>query len=169
MSEGHCQFFVPGTPRPAGSKKAFKHKRLDRIIVTDMSGHKGKVWRKIVQAYCHQNFNGPPWEGAVHMEYNFVLQRPKSHFGTGKNSERIKAKSPHYHLQKPDVLKLARAVEDALSGCLFKDDCTTTTIVMSKIWHPVHSDWDLGCKSRFPGEGVEIVARLQPEGNYVEP
>jgi len=35
MNEGKFRFFVPGIPRPGGSKKGFYIKKINRVVVTE--------------------------------------------------------------------------------------------------------------------------------------
>jgi Holliday junction resolvase RusA-like endonuclease len=49
----------------------------------------------------------------------FVMPRPNNHFNYG---EELKMGMPFYHTVKPDRIKLARAVEDALTGIIWVDD-----------------------------------------------
>ena len=117
---------VYGIPRPAGSKRAFPIKKngqyTGRSIVTDASGQLGRDWRADVKAAAIAQYEGPPLEGALFVEIFFGLPRPKSHFGTGKNAGNLRKGAPLKHTKKPDVGKLARAVEDALSGIVWRDD-----------------------------------------------
>ena len=50
------------------------------------------------------------------------MQRPKSHFGTGRNAGKLKPSAPKYPAVKPDVDKLSRAVHDALTIANVIDD-----------------------------------------------
>jgi Holliday junction resolvase RusA-like endonuclease len=52
----------------------------------------------------------------------FVLERPKTDWGTGRNAGRLKPRAPAWPLKRPDSTKLVRAVEDALTGILWSDD-----------------------------------------------
>ena len=117
---------VYGIPRPAGSKRAFAIKKdgqyTGRSIVTDASGQLGRDWRADVKAAAIAQFQGPPLHRPLHVEIYFGLPRPKSHFGTGKNAQFLRRGAPMSHTKKPDVGKLARAVEDALSGIVWRDD-----------------------------------------------
>jgi len=62
-------------------------------------------------------------EGPVIAHMEFVFPRPASHFGTGKNAAKIKPSAPKRgHQVKPDLSKLIRSTEDALSGIAYTDD-----------------------------------------------
>ena len=111
------QFEVRGyIPSPQGSKKhvgngvmveSCKTVKLWRAAVADAA-----VFARI------QKIAGPV---IAHME--FVFPRPASHFGTGRNASKLKPSSPKRgHSVKPDLSKLVRSTEDALSGIAYDDD-----------------------------------------------
>jgi len=52
----------------------------------------------------------------------FSLNRPKSHYRTGKYSMERKEVSPKGHVKKPDLDNLIKGVLDSLNGFLFHDD-----------------------------------------------
>jgi len=64
----------------------------------------------------------------------FYFERPKSHFGTGRNAGILKKKAPEYHTQKPDKDKLGRAVHDALTGIAYHDDSQVIGGKVFKYW-----------------------------------
>ena len=120
-------FFVPGLPKPAGSKKGFaipnkQRPGKHRVIITDDTGAPGKAWRADCKIYARDAHGGPPLRGAISAMFIFTLPRPKAHYGTGKNRGKLKGSAPKAHTIRPDTTKLIRAVEDALSGIIWKDD-----------------------------------------------
>jgi Holliday junction resolvase RusA-like endonuclease len=52
----------------------------------------------------------------------FYFPRPKSHYGTGKNSGKLKESAPKYHTIKPDLDNLVKFCKDAMSGIFYRDD-----------------------------------------------
>lgn len=137
MSTPIVQFFALGIPATAGSKKAFplwKGKGADRkfirSIVVDSSGDRGKVWRLIVRDAAQAVLppEAPLLDGPLQVEITFLMPRPKSH--TGKRG--IKPGAPAFPTTKPDVLKLARAVEDALTGVVWHDDAQIVEEFLAK-------------------------------------
>ena len=115
------KFFVPGVPKTAGSKNAFIIRPKGgppRAIVTDASGKAGKDWRASIQQACPSTGSGPA-SGAVQVFILFLMPRPKAHYNSKGD---IKDSAPFWHTSKPDVLKLGRAVEDALTKLLWIDD-----------------------------------------------
>lgn len=67
--------------------------------------------------------------------YRFFFARPKSHYGTGKNSDVLKASAPpDAHTQRPDLINLIKCMEDALTGIIWKDDACVSEIDAAKFW-----------------------------------
>ena len=62
------------------------------------------------------------FSGPVSVTTVFYLPRPKSHFGTGKNSEVLKARAPINHISKPDIDNLQKTVFDCLNQIVWVDD-----------------------------------------------
>jgi Holliday junction resolvase RusA-like endonuclease len=115
-------FTVLGEAAPAGSKRAFRNPHSGRIMVTDAS--KGsKPWKAEVKAAAAGAFNGGGLlTGPLRLDLVFYKPRPAAHFGTGRNAGTLKASAPPFPATRPDVLKLARGVEDALTGIVWRDD-----------------------------------------------
>jgi len=114
-------FFVPGTPIPKGSAKAFYIKALGRAVVTQDNADKQKPWASMIAVVAQGHFV-KPIEGPVMISMAFKMPRLKGHFGSGKNAGALKASAPTYHVSKPDCDKLQRCVWDALTGIAWKDD-----------------------------------------------
>ena len=62
------------------------------------------------------------YRGPLDVTFTFYRRRPKGHFGSGRNANVLKASADRWPITKPDVLKLARAAEDALTGVVWNDD-----------------------------------------------
>lgn len=65
------------------------------------------------------------WEllkGPIVLTARFNFKRPNAHFGTGRNAGRLKSSAPVYHTNQPDLSKLLRTLEDALTGVIWHDD-----------------------------------------------
>ena len=122
------EFFVPGTPAPGGSKRAFVVK--GRAVVVD-DCKRNKPWRERVTAVAREALDGPLLSGPLELRVVFILPRPKGHFGTGKNAATIKASAPPHPTVKPDTTKLLRALEDALTEVVWRDD--TQVVVQSAV------------------------------------
>jgi Holliday junction resolvase RusA-like endonuclease len=113
-------FEVFGTPQPAGSKRAFNWRARDGRSGTSIvdANPKAKDWKLQVAAAAGAAYQGELLEGPLAIEFVFELPRPKGHFG----KRGLLVSAPICPTGKPDVLKLARAVEDALSGIVYRDD-----------------------------------------------
>lgn len=104
-----AKVFVEGKPAPGGSKKAVFNKALKRTVLVDM-GKGNKGWREVVAYEVFGACGKPLFCGPLELKLTFWLERPRS------------AADRDYPTVRPDVLKLSRAVEDALTGILFVDD-----------------------------------------------
>jgi len=126
-------FRVNGIPKPGGSKRAFYNKALGRAMVVDAC-KTNRQWRDSVIAAAVEAYHGAPMAGPLKVVFHFCLPRPKSHYGTGRNAGKVKpGKLEAQHTTRPDVLKLARSTEDALTGVLWRDDAQT--YMLSAIKH----------------------------------
>jgi crossover junction endodeoxyribonuclease RusA len=128
------QFFVAGTPKPAGSKRAFYIKKPGRAIITDACA-KSKDWKSDVRSEAQKAYSGELWCCPISLTLHFFVVRPKSHFRSGINSEKIKESAPRLPVTKPDVDKLSRAVMDALTGVVWRDDSLVVSKFASKRYH----------------------------------
>ena len=124
------EFTVYGTPAPAGSKRAFAIKgRPGRFAVTDDS-KRSRPWKTQVAQQAGEIMQGRQLlDGPLDLTLTFYVRRPKGHFGARGN---VKPSAPVYPAVKPDVLKLARGVEDALSGVVYRDDAQIVTEILMK-------------------------------------
>lgn len=116
-------FFVHGIAKPAGSKRGFYIPKLKRVIITDANPN-SKDWKLDVKAEARAAMpDGEPlWNCPIAVKFTFFIQRPKGHFRTGKNAHLLRDSAPAMPTSKPDLLKLARGVEDAMSGIIYQDD-----------------------------------------------
>ena len=102
--------FVRGVPQPQGSKRAFI--KGGRAVITE-ANPRSRPWREMLRTAISEQWNGPPWDGAVELTMTFCFVRPTT--GAGK-------KRP-WPSVRPDAAKLQRTVEDALqlAGALTED------------------------------------------------
>jgi len=131
------QFELFGKPATQGSKRALPVGKgaNRRHIVVDSC--KGLIpWRHYVAAEAAKVYDGPLLEGPVMLAVTFDRVRPKSHFGTGKNADVVKDSAPSEPTGKPDSLKQVRAIEDAMSGVIYRDDSQIVKHSICKRWGP---------------------------------
>ena len=132
------KLWIPGQPKTAGSKR-----HVGNGILVDAC-KTSKQWQNLVAALAHEEWAGKPLlSEPLRVEMTFYRLRPKSHLRA--NGE-PKPNAPKHPITRPDVLKYARAAEDACTGVLWADDSCTT---------------DLICRKRF-GEapGLELKVSL---------
>jgi Holliday junction resolvase RusA-like endonuclease len=126
-------FFVPGIPAPQGSKRAFHHASTGKIMMLE-SSKRVKPWRLDVAAMAHEAMGDRPLlEGPIALTVTFSFVRPKSHL-TSKGD--LRKGAPLEHVSRPDVSKLARALEDALTGIVFRDDSQVCELSACKEYVP---------------------------------
>ena len=103
-------FTVSGQPRPQGSKNIYRGRLVESA--------KGlKEWREAVaKEAAKQNFYT---DQAVEVLVHFYLERPKT----------VKRERPSV---KPDIDKLLRAIGDALTGTVVKDDSQIVSVSAKK-------------------------------------
>jgi Holliday junction resolvase RusA-like endonuclease len=123
-------FFVAGTPKPQGSKRALMRPGAKHPTLVESAGEALKDWRAAVRYAAARQSRAIT--GPVKVTLAFRFSRPKSHFGTGRHSHALKQSAPESHTKKPDVDKLARAVLDALTNVAFEDDSCVTVLAATK-------------------------------------
>jgi Holliday junction resolvase RusA-like endonuclease len=132
---------VLGRPAPQGSKRAFAVRGKNgiptgKIAVIESSHDRVKSWRQAVLDSALATHNGPPLTGPLAVSMIFRLPRPKGHYRTGRNSHLLRDTAPPYPTSAPDLSKLARATEDALSDVrIWGDDAQVIAYsYLAKIW-----------------------------------
>lgn len=110
-------FTVYGVAAPAGSKTVGRTK-TGASFVRDSSRRSYPWKRDVAQAAGVAMRDRPLLDGPLELRAVFHVPRPKGHFG----KRGLRPAAPAWPTVKPDVLKLARACEDALSGVVFRDD-----------------------------------------------
>lgn len=104
------RFTVLGVAAPQGSHRGFLHRSTGRVIVTHDS-KQTRPWRDLVGLVAQEHAPEKLLDGAIVVRMDFYLPRPKS-----------LPKRVSHHTKKPDVSKLLRAAEDALTGIIWTDD-----------------------------------------------
>lgn len=109
---------VFGTPAPQGSKR-----HVGGGVMIE-SSKKVKPWRDAVRSDAVEIRAGAePLDGPLVADMVFTFNRPKSHYRTGKNAHLLRDDAPPRPTGAPDLSKLARSTEDALTDAgLWRDD-----------------------------------------------
>ena len=133
---------VLGIPRPAGSRRAFINKHSGKAMLAPACGEQ-KNWQQQVASVAENVWakdraeRSSLWrpvfnEGPVAMRVDFYFSRPKNHW---RSNGTLKASAENLWVPKaPDLDKLARAVCDALTGIVWRDDAQVAHIVLNKWW-----------------------------------
>ena len=123
---------VYGKPEPGGSKRAIT--RGARTFILDANYKTGGWKHEVAQAAMIAMRGRQPILGPVEVRMTFYLKRPKGHYGTGKNQAQLKLGAPPCPAVKPDLTKLVRSTEDALSGIVWRDDCQVVVATHHKVY-----------------------------------
>jgi Holliday junction resolvase RusA-like endonuclease len=124
------KFTVFGTPAPAGSKRGFYNAKAGRVIITDDSA-RSRPWKAQISDAAAEAMNGETLlDGPLILSLGFYMPRPKGHFG----KRGLRPSAPKVPTVKPDLLKLARAVEDGLTGIVYRDDSQIAREVLDKFY-----------------------------------
>lgn len=153
----HLDVFVPGDPKPQGSKRPFRNPHSGKIQLVE-SSTKVKTWRGDIRDAL-LNLDRPAIGGPVAVRLAFVMARPKSHYRTGRNAHLLRDTAPKLPAGKPDIDKLARAVLDAISSAgVWGDDCQVTSLHATKIY-----GWGGSVPARA---GVRIIITTDADSQF---
>ena len=111
--EQAVSFRVYGVPVPQGSKNVYR----GRLV--EAQGKKLKDWREAVKKAAEDNYQRELIEGPVELQVIFYITKPKT----------VKREFPTV---PADLDKLIRAIGDALSGRVYKDDSQIISITADK-------------------------------------
>ena len=131
---------VLGEPSPEGSTRSFYIPKLNRTVTTHQNQSRLNSWRNRVATEAQNVLCECDWTSdrtsAYTLDVDFVLPRPPS----------VPAHRRIHPTVKPDVDKLVRAINDALTGILFPDDCQVVSIRVTKNYEG----------GRRPGAYIEV-------------
>ncbi|WP_328638451.1 RusA family crossover junction endodeoxyribonuclease [Streptomyces canus] len=125
---------VLGDAGPQGSKT---HVGGGRMIE---SSAKVRPWRDTVAWTAirarNQVRGWRPLTGAVALGLTFTIVRPKSHYGTGRNADRVRPAAPARPISTPDTDKLIRSTQDALKTArIVRDDSLVVEYRQTGKWY----------------------------------
>lgn len=126
------RFTVLGDAKPGGSKRAFWRPGMKQPSIVDANKNV-KPWKQEVAAVARGAYDGPLLSGPIAVVFTFYRPRPKGHFTSTGTMGKAGREMP-FPTTKPDVLKLSRAVEDALTGVIWRDDAAIVTETLFKRW-----------------------------------
>lgn len=133
---------VRGLPAPQGSKTSYGHGRMVE------SSKNVRPWRadvrdaaeRMILCACPDDCGalrpGYPLDGPLLAEMVFTFTRPRSHYRTGRNAHLLKDTAPARPQGTPDLSKLIRSTEDAITSAgAWKDDARVVEYRRTaKVW-----------------------------------
>ena len=159
---------VFGKPAPQGSKRAFAVRGkggvpTGRVAVIESSHDRVKSWSQAVidAAVGLDELHSWPLEGPLKIGLIFALPRPKGHYRTGRNASQLRDSAPRFPAGVPDLSKLLRATEDALTDAgVWRDDAQVVAYSrLEKVYAGHYGDHAL----TTPGAMISIT-QLGPAG-----
>jgi Holliday junction resolvase RusA-like endonuclease len=136
------RFVVPGIPQTAGSKRAIPLMRNGRpicrangvpIVNVIDDNPKGRAWRSIIVDAARSCIS-EPLRAPVRLSVIFKMPRPRNHYRVRNGVSILKKNAQIWHTNRPDVTKLARCLEDALTGVAWHDDAQICEQKLLKIY-----------------------------------
>jgi crossover junction endodeoxyribonuclease RusA len=148
-------FTVYGTAVPKGNHKAFHPRGMKFPIITE-SNRNVSSWQQLVaEGASHALQQRPASERGLYMfgvrlSIAFFLPRPKT------LPRKVSA-----HVKAPDLDKLVRAVADAMTNVIFRDDSQVVELVAQKLYAPegIAPHVDVRVESTL---GAVVLPRNQP-------
>lgn len=112
------EFTVYGEPVPQGSKSAIRVGA--RTVLVEGNRAKLKPYRaRIADAAAEAMAGAELMAGPLGVRLLLYFSRPKAHYRA--NGE-LRADAPTFVEKRPDAEKVARAVADAMTGIVYRDD-----------------------------------------------
>lgn len=128
-------FFVSGNPKPQLRPRAFARRIGNRFAARVYNPATAEGWKSQVAVAAKWHLPPVPITVSIHLSLCFVFDRPKAHYGTGRNARVRKPSAPLWHTIKPDCDNLAKAVIDALVQIgMFKDDGLIYRLEVRKVY-----------------------------------
>jgi len=124
------RIWIPGTPRPQGSLQLAVNKVTGKGFAKYSSTT--VEWRNVMYGALVDWWKKDPIDGPVNIALLFFLRRPRSHYGSGRNSDSVKESAPEYP-KGPDIDKLCRAVLDSCTDAqVWQDDSQVVSLRADK-------------------------------------
>jgi Holliday junction resolvase RusA-like endonuclease len=136
-------FGVRGVPVPQGALVRSPHGGLYHRDAKRLDAWRGAIAVEAADAVGDNR----PMEGPVAVAIEFVLPRPQSHYlpANGRRSRPLlRADAPEFVSGPPDVDKLCRALLDALTAVVIRDDGQVASVSARKVYET--DDRHTGCR-----------------------
>lgn len=109
-------FTVLGQPKAQARHKHFKKGSFSGTY--DPS----KGVKKDFLTLAHENAPNTPFDCPLRVDIKFYFQRPKNHYGSGRNTQKLKTTAPHFHTTRPDIDNCRKFIMDSLNKVFWRDD-----------------------------------------------
>ena len=109
---------ILGDPKAQGRPRA----RNAGSFVQIYDDPKSRKAKQTLQAVVQDKAPDVLLDCPLQVDLVFHMPRPKGHYGTGKNSGKLKDSSPTLHTKKLDIENLRKLVMDALTNVFWRDD-----------------------------------------------
>lgn len=122
------KLIIPGKPI---SKNRPRFARRGKFTTTysDQVAESGKFFLA-----CREQVT-EKFAGALRVHMVFSIPRPKSHYGTGKNANKLKPTAPNYpDGSRQDLDNLEKFTWDCLNGLSWNDDRQIVESLSRKVW-----------------------------------
>ncbi|MEU9033834.1 RusA family crossover junction endodeoxyribonuclease [Streptomyces sp. NPDC048352] len=112
---------VRGLPGPQGSKRHVGGGRMIESSAKVKPWREAVVWAAVAARTRNKGFT--KLDGPLAVDMVFTFDRPKGHMGSGRNAGLVRPSAPVRPHVKPDLSKLVRSTEDALTTAgVYGDD-----------------------------------------------
>lgn len=179
------EFTVHDEPVPSGIRPVPLRKRNPDSGTVEVVGsrlaegrdrkheHRIIAWRDLLRRETQHAMGGRPLLlEPLAVEFTFYRQRIAGHYRTGRHAGLLKDSAPAHPTTRPDVLKLARLVEDALTSVAWGDDAQIVDERLCEVFVP--RDRPPGVRVRvwpllvLEREAVDLERRLQLVENLMQ-
>ena len=155
MARVSVSLFIPGPPKSQKRHRtSFKNGRMWNYDPSKQE----KVQFSLL---AKKQASMLPLDAPISIKVICAFDRPKSHYGTGRNSGILKDNAPKYFTKKPDVDNCLKFVMDALqiNKIWYPDDCVINDVTIQKIY----------ADEITPGTYIELQSKLERKGIQDDP
>ena len=121
-------FEIPGNAQAQGRPRAGKTKR-GKVVMYDPK--ESREYKSYVRLIASQHRPRKLLEGQLEVFIKIYRQMPKS---MTKKRKQAVMEGLHRPITKPDVTNIAKGIEDALNGIIYKDDSQIVDLHISKYY-----------------------------------
>lgn len=125
---------IYGEPIALKRPKFHNIKTKDGREFTNTYDPSKKDKKTFLYAALSEHMPDKPIEGPIELNVVFYMSRPKNHYGTGKNSDKLKSWAPQWHTVRPDLDNCLKMLMDSFNETYWKDDSQICNITAKKIY-----------------------------------